>query len=145
MTSSLRTTLALVAVIAVSAVLPLAGAVLRGPRAERCQTDGVSLLEAPRVHVVRADGESHDFCCVRCATQWLDAIADVPQEIFVTDAISGDLVDAATATFVRSRIYAQPATGDRVHAFATRAAAEQHADAYRGRVLDGESRPFGAR
>ncbi len=142
MSTAFRTTLVLLAVVAVSALLPVAGTLLRGARGDRCQTDGVTLVEAPRVRLVTADGTPHVFCCVRCAEEWLDATGDKAERILVTDAVSGALVNAGQAFFVQSRILAQPATGDRVHAFADRAAAEQHADAYRGRVLTGEARPF---
>ena len=143
MNARLRLSLGLLAVIVVSATLPLAGKAFRGERPDRCHTDGVTLVEAPRVRVVMADGAPLAFCCVRCAQEWLEATGGAPSRVLVTDAISGELVDAAEAFFVRSRVYAQPATGDRVHAFADRAAAEKHADAYRGRVLDGDARPFG--
>jgi hypothetical protein len=98
--------------------------------------------------VVRLSGEDgtvRAFCCVGCAESWIRGTGSPPSRVTVTDGATGATVDAAGATFVRSTVPAQPATGDRVHAFREIGDAIRHAEAYRGRLLSGKERPFGGK
>ena len=121
--------------------VPFVAHALRGDRGARCVADGVSLIDAPVVTVSNGEG-SDDLCCVGCALRWLDSAIAAPGSIWVTDLTTGRRIDASEAWFVRSRVVAQVATGDRVHAFESEAAARRHAEAYRGRLLLGSERPF---
>jgi hypothetical protein len=125
----------------VVAGLPLAGHWARRHRAEGCALDGAAVNPAYRVEVVDASGHPHAFCCLRCAQIWLEDKPD-PRAVTVTDEASGEPIDAAAAWFVRSSVVTMPTTGNRVHAFRTRADAERHADQFWGVVLSGSERPF---
>lgn len=130
--------------LAACVILPIAAAALRGGHEPRCEIDGVALAEAPVVRVIEDSGVERDFCCVRCASRWVDTTRTKPDQVLVTDAVASAMIDARYAWFVRSSVVAQAATQDHVHAFATEAAAREHAKNYRGRVLTGDARPFGA-
>ncbi len=120
--------------------LPFVGHALRTPPGPRCAGDGVTLVDAPVVTFVDTDGSETFFCCVGCARLW--PRAHPPQRVLVTDGTAGRRLNAREAWFVRSQVVAQPATGDRIHAFASKDAATGHAAAYRGLVLSGEQKPF---
>jgi hypothetical protein len=77
-----------------------------------------------------------------CGVAWIAATGDSPDRVLVTDETSGRTVDAARAWFVRSSVVSQPATKDRVHAFASETDAVRHAEAYRGVLLTGSERPL---
>lgn len=62
--------------------------------------------------------------------------------IQVADEASGRMLAAESAWYVRSQVIAHGPTVDRRHVFAARAAAERHAAAYYGRLLQGRQRPF---
>jgi len=97
--------------------------------------------------VVRVEegGVERSFCCVGCAERWLATTGAGPVRVVVTDSSTGAAVDAGCAWFVRSTVLAQPATGDRVHAFARKEDALRHAEAYRGSLLSGKESPFGGK
>ena len=63
-------------------------------------------------------------------------------DVRVTDEVSGREVAASLAEYVRSTVVTTPTTGNRVHVFAERAAAERYAEETRGVVLEGEDRPL---
>jgi len=127
-----------------TAAVPAAVQAVREPPGPRCATDGVSLAQAPVVRVEAASGDTRSFCCVTCAETWLRATPAAPAQVVVTDGPTGRPLDLGEAWFVRSRVVAQPATGDRMHAFADKQEALRHADAYGGRLLTGWERPFAA-
>ncbi len=131
--------------VAAVAALPLAGRALRDGGTERCATDDVPISPRFRVRVVGADGRSRAFCCVDCAQQWLDVAPARPQAVFVTDEATLAEVPAQQATFVRSSVATCPVCGSHVHAFAAPADAARHAEAWRGRVLEGDERPLRTR
>jgi hypothetical protein len=81
------------------------------------------------------------FCGVSCADRWLRSVDGGPGRVHVVDETTGREVPAEDAHFVRS-VVARPGTGDRVHAFASRADAERHARTYAGVLLEGAERPF---
>jgi len=120
--------------------VPFVGHALRTPPGPRCAGDGVALAGSPVVKFVSGDGSETSFCCVSCAEAW--PIADPRGRVLVTDEATGQMVRARDAWFVRSLVVAQPATRDRVHTFATKADADRHTAAYRGRILTGKQRPF---
>ncbi len=131
--------------VAVVVGLPLAGKMARRHPAERCAYDGLPVPPLYRVRVVDRAGAAHPFCCVRCAGLWLARQSEPPAAVRVTDEASGAEIDAAAAVFVFSAVVTEPVTGNRVHAFRDRAAAEEHARAFAGAVLTGAERPFSDR
>ncbi len=132
---------AAVALVAVCS-LPLVGSALRGDPPPRCAADGVVLASDPRVRVELDAGATHGFCCVSCAERFLDARGAAAERVLVIDEETGAPVVADRAFFVRSRVVTEPATGDRIHVFASQRDAERHAETYRGRLLTGDERPF---
>jgi hypothetical protein len=122
--------------------LPLAGKWARRNEPPRCALDGLTIEPGYRVRVVDRDGKSRNFCCVRCAEQWLARRAETPAAVFVTDEAHGEEVSSDLAHFVRSRVTTNPITGNRTHAFQDHADAQRHVDAYGGQLLTGAARPF---
>jgi hypothetical protein len=141
MNTATRRRLGFLAALVLLGALPFVGRALGTPPGSRCARDGVALAGSPVVTFVERDGSEISFCCVSCAEAWHPV--GPGGAVRVTDEASGRVIDARNAWFVRSLVVAQPATRDRVHAFATRAEAERHARAYRGRILSGKQRPFG--
>jgi hypothetical protein len=92
--------------------------------------------------IVGRGGERNEFCCVHCAERWVKRQRDIPTAVLVADEVSGEMVDSYAAWFVRSGVATNPVTRNRVHAFRDRAAAEQHAAAFAGEVLEGAARPL---
>lgn len=126
--------------IALAAALPVVASRLRGPGAPRCDRDGTALVGTLRIRAESVEA-SATFCSVRCAADWL-ARSGPGWQVVVGDEATGREVPAADAWFVRSRVVASPATGERIHAFALRADAESHAALYGGRLLVGADHPF---
>ena len=138
-----KPTIAFLAGLAAVAAMPVLGDALRDEGCPRCATDGVALEEGPLARVEQAEGPSLSFCSVGCAETWCDTPSSTPVRVLVRDDTTGADLDARSAWFVVSRVIAQPATHDRVHAFGSREDALRHASTYRGRVLVGSERPFG--
>jgi hypothetical protein len=125
--------------------LPLLGYWARQHQEPGCALDGAPINPRYRVTVVDGQGRSHEFCCLRCAHLWLarqPAAGPGPAAITVTDETTGQPLDAAEAWYVRSLVVTNPATGNRIHVFGSRAAAESHAANSFGTVLTGEETPF---
>lgn len=132
----------LVAAIIVAVSLPIAAHWLRGHRDDSCELDGMPLVPAYRVRVVREHDQDHAFCSIRCAEIWLQGKDNAALKVFVTDETSGQEIVAAAAHFVRSLVCTTRVSGNRVHAFRDRADAEAHANHCRGTILDDAQRPF---
>lgn len=137
-----RATIAWIAGLALVAALPIAGRALRGRSEDRCALDGVTADALHAVRVEEADGTTHVLCCLECARTWLRNEPAPPRHVLVTCEDTGREADAASAWYVASRVVAVRATGCYIHAFATRQAAERHADEFRGELLQGDARPF---
>ena len=125
--------------------LPFVGNWLRRTPEDRCALDGGALVTSYRVRVEDAEGQSSDFCCIRCAQLWLERQEQPARAIWVTDEISGARIDAEAAHYVRSLVVTTPTTGNRIHAFRDLADAERHAEKCRGTILTGGERPFAKR
>lgn len=122
--------------------LPLLGRWLRQDPSSRCALDGLPIEPLYQVRILDPDGKPRAFCCVSCAQRWLSREEDPPRAVFVTDESSGNTIEAASAHFVRSTVATSPITGNRVHVFADRVAAEAHVRAFGGWALIGSERPF---
>jgi hypothetical protein len=129
--------------LAVVVGLPLAGHWARHRHEAGCALDGAQVPAIYQVEVIDAQGRSHAFCCLRCAQLWLEQAPEAPRTITVTDEASGQALDAAAAHYVRSWVVTTPATGNRIHVFASRARADKHAAAFGGIVLPAPEGPFG--
>ena len=134
---------AFIAGLALVTALPFAGRALRDETRERCALDGVIVDARHAVRVVdRETAASRRFCCTTCAAAWLVREPIWPRQVFVTDEETGTELDAERASFVRSSVVAVPATGNRIHVFATESAAKRHAEEFRGTILVGDDRPL---
>jgi hypothetical protein len=122
--------------------LALAGAWVRSRPSGGCALDGAPIDPIYRVEIIDGRGETHAFCCVTCARLWLTRQPASPRNIVVTDETSGQPIDADSACFVRSFVVTRPTTGNRVHAFRSRADAEKHAEQFGGVVLSEAESPF---
>jgi hypothetical protein len=123
--------------------LPLAGKWARRSTVPACALDGARINPLYRVRVVDAQGRDQEFCCIHCAELWCGQQTDRPRAVFVTDEVTGQEIDAASAWFVRSQVVTVPHTGNRIHAFRDRADAARHADAAHGLLLSDAEKPFG--
>jgi hypothetical protein len=121
--------------------LPVAANWLRRSPEPRCDLDGVAIDPAYQVRVMDAEGRERRFCCIRCAELWLKHQAHAPREIWVTDEVSGQEIDARSAWFARSLVITNPVTGNRIHAFRSRPDAEKHVQTSGTLLVDGE-KPF---
>lgn len=133
--------IAVIAGIALGIGLPLVGSWLRHGGPPRCAYDGQRIEPLYRARIIDAEGHANDFCCMRCATNWLQRGGNAA-EVRVIDETSGEEIDACEAYFVESAIITNRVTGNHVHAFRTRAAADEHARAYGGLLLEGAERPL---
>jgi hypothetical protein len=122
--------------------VPLAGKWSRRAAAPRCALDGRTIEAAYRARVAGPDGDERLFCCAGCARQWVARHGHGLAAVYVTDEARGGEIDARSAHFVRSAVVTNPTTGDRTHAFASRADAEEHARAFGGWLMTGPERPF---
>lgn len=123
--------------------LPLLGTWIRRSGKHGCALDGMRIDPHYRVRIEEEDRRSHEFCCIRCAEIWLDRQKARPRTIHVTDEASGREILAKDAYFVRSLVYTMKTTENRVHAFANKTDAENHARDFRGTLLTESERPFG--
>jgi hypothetical protein len=140
-----RTALKTTVIVAISALLlalPFVGTSLRHTAGDRCELDGVNLVQCYSVHIEDAAGRTHDFCCLRCAELWAERQSQPIRSIRVTDEASGSEINVEDAIYVRSLVVTNPSTGNRVHVFRDREDAERHAQASRGTILTGDDRPF---
>jgi hypothetical protein len=128
--------------LAVIVGLPFLGKWARRSPGERCALDGMAINPVYRVRVVDEQGQDHTFCCIHCATVWLGRQPAAPRAVYVTDEVSGQEVEAASAWFVRSLVVTVPHTGNDIHAFRTQADAARHASTAHGTVLEDSDRPF---
>jgi len=124
------------------ALVPLTASAVRRRPAPECAADGVVLADPPAARITSASGKILGFCCIGCARRWLAATRSRPASIEVRDETTGRPIDAALAHYAWSPVLTQPATGDRLHAFARPEDAQRHAKFFNGSVLTERSDPF---
>ena len=122
--------------------MPVLGTWLRRQSEDGCALDGVRIDPVFAVRIIDVRGVEARFCCLQCAAWWVQRSGETPRQVFVTDETSGRWLDAAAASFVRSGVITNAATGNRVHTFQSRSDAERHASESRGTILTGSARPF---
>jgi len=125
----------------VAALLPVMGHAWRVGRA-RCEQDGQTIDPTFLVTLVERDGLRRVFCCLACAERWLQRSKAMPDQVLVTDEVTGQPLNAADAYYVRSSVASNAPTGDRRHVFGRREVAQSHAKSFHGRILTGDDRPF---
>ncbi len=121
--------------------LPVLAHWSRQEHVSRCSLDGVAIDSRYRVVVVEGDRQ-REFCCLHCAGIWLERHPGRALKIIVTDETSGEVIDAATAYYVRSAVVTTRTTRNRIHTFRHQADAEEHAARFGGVVLPASERPF---
>lgn len=126
------------------ALLPVLGNWIRRGDRERCELDGIAVEPLYRVRIVDGRGKVRRFCGVQCAATWLSRANAGPWTILVTDEATGQEFDAASASFVRSGVVTNAVTGNRIHVFQDRSAAEAHARVHGGRLLTKAEKPLQA-
>ncbi len=119
----------------VVAALAVVSQWVRSKPADACALDGSKIDAVYRVEIIDEQDGARAFCCVECARLWLARQPMPPRRILVTDESGGDVIDAATAYYVRSRVVTRPTTGNRIHVFRNRTDAERHAEQFGGVVL----------
>ena len=122
--------------------IPVAGKLVRREGAPRCEMDGVRIEPASRVRAVEEDGDSHTFCCPRCARRWIDRQEEPPVAVYVIDEVGHKEIEVHSAHFVHSAVVTDPVTGNHIRAFRDEAAAEAHVETFGGWVLDPAENPF---
>jgi hypothetical protein len=127
--------------LALLASLPVLGRWARH-RAGGCALDGMRVEPWYRVRVMGGGGQRWEFCCVACAEHWLARQRPPQYQVTVTDEPTGTEVWATDAYFVRSTVVTNPTTGNRIHAFRTRADARRHIEQAKGTLLTEADRPL---
>jgi len=99
-------------------------------RTDRCSLDGNRIEPIYAVHLMLDGKVLARFCCIPCAREW----PDVPSGAYwrVTDEITGEPLDATTASFVESSVVTVPSRQARIHVFAHWADAMEHDTRYSG-------------
>jgi hypothetical protein len=122
--------------------LSLMGHWTRSSAERTCAHDGEVINPLYRVRIVDDHGRDNVFCCIHCAQSWLQHQSTPLRAIWVTDETSGEEIEAASASFVRSAVLTNPSTLNRIHVFRSPSDAEEHARACNGRLLDATETPF---
>jgi len=128
--------------LAVAALLPWLGQSIRRNAQVRCALDGAQINWTHAVSIISPQEGRSSFCSLACAEKWLRVSGVQPQQIRVTDEATGGELDAGLAFYVHSRVLTHAPTRERRHVFGSVAQARQHADDHRGRILQGDERPF---
>lgn len=136
---------ALLVCLGLAILLPLLGSWLRRGGNPGCTLDGQAIDPRYRVRLMDADHQSKDFCCLVCAELWLKRQGKKMKAIYVTDETSGQEIPADEAFFVRSLVFTNKTTQNRVHVFRHRTDAQQHAQQFLGTLLPEDEKPFAKR
>ena len=101
----------------------------------RCSLDGSKIDPLYEVTIIQKDRSSSKFSCVLSAQIWLRENSDQIFSIQVTDEITGEKIAAEDAYYVASELITTPHTGNMIHVFARKAAAELHARQFKGKLV----------
>lgn len=110
-------------------------AALRAPAGAVCGQDQVEIKPAYRVEVELQTGRRVALCNVTCALLYLQETGKAPRGVTVLDESSGEPLDAGDAFYVESRVFTHRESVNRIHVFADRTDAQEHADHYEGRIV----------
>jgi len=100
-----------------------------------CFLDGSRIDPLYAVTVIGKDKMSCNFACILSAQIWLMENCERISSVWVTDEMTGKKIKAEFAYYVESDIVTTPHTGNRIHVFALRTAAENHARMFSGKML----------
>jgi len=106
----------------------------------RCANDGTRINPFYQVDAYLLDNTAISFCCIYCATKWLENNPDKAVYFTVVDEMTGQKFDSTLGHFVRSEVVTVPEVKNRVHAFYLREDALTHAKQFGGELIDN---PFG--
>jgi len=116
--------------------LALASALLaRRSGVPLCAQDSVPLKPEYQVDVALQDGRTVSLCNVTCALLYLKEAGRRAARVIVRDETTGAPLDPASAFFVESDVFTHRESSNRVHVFASRADAQEHAREYGGRFV----------
>ena len=101
----------------------------------RCSLDGSKIDPLYEVTIIQKDRSSSKFSCVLSAQIWLRENSDQAFSIQVTDEITGEKIAAEDAYYVASELITIPHTGNMIHVFARKAAAELHVRQFNGKLV----------
>ena len=125
------------------AALTTGSRIYRLQRSGRCHLDGGPVEPAYQVSVTDRADRRHEFCSISCAERWISLQrSGIVASIEVTDELSHQPIPAHQAYYVQSMVIVSPLTGERRHAFRSRAAAQKHIDQFSGILLEGPNKPF---
>jgi hypothetical protein len=102
----------------------------------RCSLDGSVINPLYEVEIIEANELSRKFSCVGNARIWLQRNTGAVRLIRVTDEMSQEKITAEKAFYVLSTVMTTPHTGDKIHVFGSREAAQAHARQFAGVMVD---------
>jgi hypothetical protein len=108
---------------------------LRAPEDTLCAQDRVELKPAYRVVLEMRSGRRFSVCNVTCALLFLRETGKPLRSVTVLDEATGEPLDSESAFYVESRVFTHRESANRIHVFAGRADAEEHAGSYEGEIL----------
>jgi hypothetical protein len=104
-------------------------------RGFRCSLDGSLIQPFYGAEIIEENESAKRFCCVLNAQIWLERNGNPVDSIWVTDEITGMKVRADEAFYVSSIVITTPHTGNRIHVFAEKQAAQIHARQFDGKLI----------
>ena len=102
----------------------------------RCALDGSVINPIYEVEIIEANELSKKFSCVGNALIWLKRNPRAVRLIRVTDERTQEKITAEKAFYVLSTVMTTPHTGDKIHVFGSRDAAQAHARQFAGVMVD---------
>lgn len=107
----------------------------KSPTKTRCAFDGTPLRDLYRVEMVLQDDRRITCCSIYCAQQYARQNREGVRRIRVVDENSGRVLEADRATYVHSRVVSVPEVNNRIHVFAAREEALDHARQFGGHLI----------
>ena len=102
----------------------------------RCALDGSVINPLYEVEIIEANELSRKFSCIGNALIWLKRNPRAVRIIRVTDERTQEKITAEKAFYVLSTVMTTPHTGDKIHVFGSREAAQAHARQFAGAMVD---------
>ena len=93
-------------------------------RQVRCGLDGTAMAPIYRVDLLLHGEVREHFCSVRCAREWPEAVDGATWR--VRDEVTGEVLDATVACFVRSSVVTVAPRKARTHSFKKWSDAMEH-------------------
>jgi hypothetical protein len=106
-----------------------------------CAYDGTKVRPFYEVTGYLSAGTTVTFCSTYCAARWAESHKNKVVYFMVTDEATGQRFDSSLGHFVESELVSVPEVRNRVHAFSNKEDALNHAQQFRGKLIDN---PLGA-